>query len=225
MRPSNPVPAALSRTRSSLELLLAGLRWLLTRLVAGVHRAGVGVVALVHGPIARLVRGPVRTVLVGRRVGVSVLVVAVAPVLAALTAGVVATTTGYPPLERWLVGTWTGADPRAAVFVGAALLVGLAAASAARNGGLLPTAALVAAPLFGVAITRYGTTVTTRVGERVVSLPDALAFAFGVAAVGGVVVGVAGYGVGAGCRRAGRVVRADVPNPFDGSDTDGCNDD
>jgi hypothetical protein len=213
MRPSNPVPRALSRTRSSLERLLSSLRWLLTALVAGGRRVGGSAVAIARGPVARLVRGPVSTLLVGRRLGVSVLVGGVAPVLAVLTAAVVASTTGYPPLERWAVGTWTGTDPRAAVFVGAAVLVGLAAASAAVNGGLLPTTVLVAAPLFGVAVTRYGTVVATPYGERVVSLPDAVAFAFGVAAAGGVIAAVVGYAVGAGLRRAGRVVGDDVPMP------------
>jgi hypothetical protein len=216
MRPSNPVPTALNRTRTSLGLLLAGLRWLLARLVASVRRVGARFFAVVRGPVTRLIRGPVATFLLGRRAAVSVLLVGLAPVLTVLTAGAVAATTGYPPLERWVVETWTGTAPRAAVFVGVALLVGLAAASAAVEGGLLPTTVLVAGPLFGVAVTRYGSTVTTHFGERVVSLPDALAFAFGVAAVGGVAVGVVGYGVGAACRRAGRIVRADATLPSRG---------
>jgi hypothetical protein len=216
MRPSNPVPTALNRTRSSLERLVAGLRWLLAGLVAAGRRVGIRSLAVVRGPVGRLVRGPLATLLFGRRAAGAVLLAGVAPVVAVLTAGVVAATTGYPPLERWLVGTWTGTDPHAAVFAGAALFVGLAATSAAVEGGLLPTTALVAGPLFGVAVTRYGTTVSTGVGERVVSLPDALAFAFGVAAVGGVTVGVVGYGIGAALRRAGRIVRADVSLPSRG---------
>lgn len=232
MRPSNPVPTALNRTRSSLELLLSGLRWLLgaslaglrwfvTALASAVRRGGARLAAVVRGPVARFARGPLTTLLVGRRAAVSILLVGFAPVLAALTAGVVASTTGYPPLERWLVGTWTGTDPRAAVFVGCALLVGLAAASGAAKGGLLPAAVLTAGPLFGAAVTRYG----TRFGERVVSLPEALAFALGVAAVGGVAAGVVGYGLGAGLRRAGRTVRADLSLPSRGGDPDGRNDD
>lgn len=205
MRPSNPVPRALDRTRSSLERLLASLRRLLAVLVAGGRRVG--------GKAVAAARGPVSTLLVGRQLGVSVLVAGVAPVLAALTAVAVASTTGYPPLERWVVGTWTGTDPHAAVFVGTAVLVGLAAASAGVNGGLVPTTVLVAAPLFGVAVTRYGTVVATSYGERVVSLPDAVAFAFGVAAVGGTAAGVAGYAVGASLRWASRVVGDDVPMP------------
>jgi hypothetical protein len=216
MRPSNPVPTALNRTRTSVERLVAGLRWLLLSLVAAVRRVGTRSLAVVRGPVARLVRGPLSTLLLGRRAAVSVLLVGLAPVLAVLTAGVVAATTGYPPLERWVVETWTGTDPRATVFVGGALLVGLAAASAVVEGGLLPTTVLVAGPLFGVAVTRYGTTVTTRFGEQVVSLPDALAFALAVAAVGGVAVGVVGYGIGTALRRAGRIVRADATLPSRG---------
>ncbi|AZH25159.1 hypothetical protein [Haloplanus aerogenes] len=168
---------------------------------------------LVRGPAARLVRGPLKTLLLGRRLSVSVVLVALAPLLATLTAGVIASTTGYPPLERWLVETWTGTDPRTVVFVGGVLLVGLAAASAAANAGLLPTVVLVAGPLFGVAMTRYGTVVDRGFGPRVVSLPDATAFAVGVAVVGGVTAGLVGYGLGASLRRAVGVVRADAPIP------------
>lgn len=215
MRPSNPVPAALHRTKSSLELLVTGLRWLVAALVSGTRRLGTWTVAVVRGPVARLARGPVATLLFGRRAAVSVVLVGLAPVLALLTAWAVAATTGYPVLERWVVGTWTGTDPHAAVFVGGALLVGLAATSAAANAGLLPTLLLSAGPLFGAAVTRYGTAVTTHAGERVVSLPDAMAFAFGVAAAGGVLVGAVGYGLGVLVRRGARTVRADPSVPID----------
>jgi len=216
MRPSNPVPTALDRTKSSLGRLLALFHRFVNRVTASGRRLGARMAAVVRGPVIRIIRGPLTTLLLGRRVAVSVTLVVLAPVLAALTASVIATTTGYPPLERWLVDTWTGTDPRAAVFVGSVLLVGLAAASAAANGGLLPTVTLVAGPLFGAAVTRYGTVVTTSFGERVVSLPDAVAFAFAVAAVGGVTTGVVGYGLGAGVRRAVGVVRADASVPLGG---------
>ncbi|MFB6255617.1 MAG: hypothetical protein ABEH58_02640 [Haloplanus sp.] len=215
MRPSKPIPAALYRTKSSLELLVTGLRWLVMALVSGVCRLGARAVAVVRGPVSRLVRGPVATFLFGRRAAVSVVLVGLAAVIAALTAWVVAATTGYPTLERWVVGTWTGTDPHAAVFVGGAFLVGLAAASAAANAGLLPTLLLPAGSLFGAGVTRYGTVVTAHAGDRAVSLPDALAFALGVAAVGGVLVGVAGYGLGALGRRGAQLVRADPPVPVD----------
>jgi len=132
MPPSNPVPTALDRTRSSLGYLFAGLRWLATVLAtgvvtllgwtgAGLHRLGAAVAGL-RGPVVRVVRGPLAALVLGRRAAVSVILAGGAPVLAVLTAGLVATTVGYHPLERWLVGTWTGTDPRVAVFVGAALL-------------------------------------------------------------------------------------------------------
>lgn len=224
MRPSTMVPTALRRTESSLRRLASGCYWFVSLVVAAVYRVGTRVntavrrgtawfVALARGPVSRFVRGPVTTCLCGRRAAVSVVLLGLAPVLAALAAGVVTATTGYPPLERWLVETWTGTDPQAVVFMGVALLVGLAAASAAVEGGLVPTTGLVAAPLFGVAVTRYGTVTTTRFGEHVVSLPDAVAFALSVAAVGGVSIGVVGYGLGAGLRRAGRVVRAEASMP------------
>jgi hypothetical protein len=133
---------------------------------------------------------------------------------AAVTAWGVATTTGYPPLEAWLAGTWNGTNPHGVVFAGVTLLVTLAAASAAVNAGLFPTTTLVAGPLFGLGLTRYGTVVSTGYGQHVVSLPEALAFASAVAAVGGVTFGVAGYVLGAGCRRAARIVRADTALPF-----------
>ncbi|RMB13613.1 hypothetical protein ATH50_2052 [Haloplanus aerogenes] len=228
MRPSNPVPAALRSSKSSLRWLRSAFRRLRQFLTSSVQRSRRWIVAtvgwvvvvigeplarLVRGPAARLVRGPLKTLLLGRRLSVSVVLVALAPLLATLTAGVIASTTGYPPLERWLVETWTGTDPRTVVFVGGVLLVGLAAASAAANAGLLPTVVLVAGPLFGVAMTRYGTVVDRGFGPRVVSLPDATAFAVGVAVVGGVTAGLVGYGLGASLRRAVGVVRADAPIP------------
>lgn len=219
MPPSNPVPAALDRTRSSLGYLFAGLRWLVTALAAGLvaslgwtgsglRRLGAAVAAL-RGPVVRVVRGPLAALVLGRRAAVAVILAGLAPILAVLTAGLVATTVGYHPLEQWLVGTWTGTDPRIAVFVGAALLVGLAAAGAVAQAGLVPTSVLVAAPVFGVAITRYGTTVSTYGGERVVSLPEAVAVAAGVAAIGSVAVVAVGYPLGAATRRAVRIVRAE----------------
>ena len=224
MRPSNFAPAALRRTESSLRRVLSGCYWLLSAVAAGllsvgtwslavVRRVGAWSVAVARGPVSRVVRGPLATLLCGRRAAVSVSLLGLAPVLAALTAGAVTATTGYPPLERWLVETWTGTDPRTVVFVGGVLLVGLAAASAAANAGLLPTVVLVAGPLFGVAMTRYGTVVDRGFGPRVVSLPDATAFAVGVAVVGGVTAGLVGYGLGASLRRAVSVVRADAPIP------------
>ncbi|WP_251344111.1 hypothetical protein [Haloplanus halophilus] len=224
MRPSTSVPTALNRTKSSLALLLsgaawllgrlaAGTSWLLSRLVGGGRRLRRRAESVLRGPVSRVVRGPLLTFLLGRRAAVSVALVGLGALLGAVTAWGVAATTGYPPLEGWLAGTWDGTDPQAVVFVGGALLLALAAASAALNAGFLPTTLLVAGPLFGLGLTRYGTVVSTRYGQHVVSLPEALAFAFAVAAVGAGTLGVAGYVLGAGCRRAVRVVRADAALP------------
>jgi hypothetical protein len=210
MRPSTAVPTALNRAGSSLAVLLGLCRRLLGVARSGIHRLHTRAGTTLRGPVARTVRGPFATLVVGRRTAVSVILTGLAPVLAALTAGAIATTTGHPPLERWLVETWTGTDPHPVVFAGAAFLVGLAAASAAAKAGLVPTSVLVAAPVFGVAVTRYGTAVSTHAGERVVSLPDAVAVATGVAVVGSVATVAVGYPLGAACRRAVRLVRADV---------------
>lgn len=167
----------------------------------------VGAAAAVRGSaVARL-----GTFLFGRREAVSIVTVLVSLVLAPAVAWWVATTTGYPPIEEWARGTWTGTDPRAVVFVGVALLVGLGAASAAANSGLVPTTLLVTAPLFGLAATRYGTRyVDPALGSRVVSLPEAIEFATAVAVLGGVPLGIAGFLVGALLRRAVRRTGVDA---------------
>lgn len=76
------------------------------------------------------------------------------------------------------------------------LVVAAGATSAALNSGLLPTAVLVAGPVFGALLTRYGTE-----SPRLVSLPDAVVFAAGVAVVGGGLLGLLSFVVGAGMRR------------------------
>jgi hypothetical protein len=153
---------------------------------------------LFEGPVRRVVAGPIRTGLFGRRIDVSILVTLLAPVLALATAWWLGSTVGYETLEQWIRGTWYGTSPSAFVFLAAALLVALGAVSAGVNSGLVPTALLVAAPTFGAAVTRYGTEVTYSWGTKVVSLPNAvgvaavLALAFGVPfAVGGFLVGTA----------------------------------
>ena len=72
-----------------LELVVAGLRWLVAALVSGTRRLGVWTLAAVRGPVARFARGPVATLLFGRRAAISVVLVGFAPALAALTAWVV----------------------------------------------------------------------------------------------------------------------------------------
>jgi hypothetical protein len=216
MRPSTAVPTALNRAKSTLADLAAVAAGLLVGVVAAAGRLRARGAALARGPVRRAIRGPLVTLVLGRRAARSVTAVALGGVLAAATAVAVATTTGYHALAEWTVGTWTGTDPRAAIFVGGALLVALAAASAAANDGVVPTALLVAGPLFGAVVTRYGTTVSTYGGARVVSLPEAVAVAAGVAAVGGAAVTAVGYPLGVACRRAVRIVRASAPSPFGG---------
>jgi hypothetical protein len=213
MLPSRDVLTGFSRIAAAFARLRDGCRRAFARTRTLLGAAGTRTRTALGGAGARLLADSVRTFLFGRRAAVSVLVATLGVVLAGATAWGVASITGYPPLERWLGETWTGTDPHAVVFLATFLLVALAAASAASNAGLLPTAALVAGPLFGVGLTRYGTVVSTGYGQYVVSLPEAVAFAAAVAAIGGAAVTVVGYAVGAGLRRAVRVVRADPKYP------------
>lgn len=157
------------------------------------------------GPAARTLTGPVATVLLGRRRDVSASTLVVAPALAVATEWWVATRLGWPAVRAWTLGTWYGTAPRTAVFLWAAALVALAAASAAVNSGVLPTTLLAAGPVFGVAFTRYGT--AAGAGDAVVSLPDAAAVAAALALLYGVPLALAGFVVGAGVRRAARGLR------------------
>ena len=100
MRPFTAVSTALNRTRAALGLLRTGTAWLAGRAVAGGRRVG--------SRAASLARGPLRTVLLGRRRATSVALVGLGALLAAVTARGVAATTGYPPLERRLGETWRG---------------------------------------------------------------------------------------------------------------------
>lgn len=164
------------------------------------------------GPAKTAIVGPVRTLLVGRRAGVSVATTLLAAVVAPAVAWWVATTTGYPPIERWVAGTWNGTDPHAIVFAWVVVLVGIGALHAAANSGLVPTALLVMAPVFGLAVTRYGTRYTDPfLGPQVVSLPEALAFATAVAVVGGLPLALAGFLVGEGLRRSVAAAGIDLP--------------
>jgi hypothetical protein len=162
---------------------------------------------LLDGPVSAAIRGPVRTALLGRRLEVSLVALLLAPVLAVGTAWWVASTVGFTTLEQWVRGTWTGTNPSLAVFVAVALLVALGAVSAGVNSGLLPTSALVAAPVFGAAVTRYGTTVAHTWGTTVVSLPNAVGVAALVAVAVGGPIGLSGFLVGAALRRVVAVLR------------------
>lgn len=171
------------------------------------------------GPAKRFVSGPLRVALVGRRTDVSLLVVLLAPALALAVTWWVGSTVGYETIVEWVRGTWFGTNPTLSVFAAAFALVVLGAISAAVNSGLLPTSLLVSAPVFGAAVTRYGTTVTYTWGTDVVSLPNAVGMATLLALSFGVPLGVAGFLLGRLSRRLVTVLRgqsgpaAPVKNP------------
>jgi hypothetical protein len=157
--------------------------------------------------LRRSLAGPVGRALLGRRAAASLGVTARGLALAPVVAWWVGTGLGYPVVERWVIGTWTGTDPRTVVLVWFGLLAAAATLSGALNDGLVPTAVLVAGPLFGLAVTRYGTGAGA---GRVVSLPEAVGVAVAVAAVAGLPLALAGLLLGAGLRRAVAAARADL---------------
>lgn len=222
MRPVRPslrsaVDTAVSTLVFAATLLLdattaaASLLWRslggVARRVRRLWRRGKRRAITLSGPAKRVVAGPLRAVLLGRRAGRSLLVVLSSPVLALATAWWVGSAVSYESLVASVRGTWFGTDPALSVFVAVTALLLLAAVSAAANSGILPTTLLVSAPIFGAALTRYGTTVTYAWGVEVVSLPNAV----GVAVVFGVGFGtpiaVAGFLLGACLRRAGTILR------------------
>ena len=191
-----------SWTRSAVERLWRWLRTAVELARSVATRAGARTRDVAAGPARDLATGPVRTALLGRRTDASLLVVLTAPVLAAVAAWWVLTAVGGPgTLGNWVTGTWSGTDPSVALAVAVTLVVAAGATSAAVNSGLLPTTVLVAGPVFGALLTRYGTE-----SPRLVSLPDAVVFAAGVAVVGGELLGVLSFVVGAGVRRVVRVL-------------------
>lgn len=179
------------------------------------HRAS----QLLSGPAKDFVSGPLRVFLLGRRTDVSLLVTLVAPVLALAATWWVGSTVGYETLVAWVRGTWFGTDPSLAVFAAAGALVVLGSISAAGNSGVLPTSLLVSAPIFGAAVTRYGTTVTYTWGTQVVSLPNAVGTAILFALGFGLPLAVTGFLLGGLLRRVVTIFRgqsgptAPVENP------------
>lgn len=157
--------------------------------------------------------------LLGRRLDVSLLLCLLAPVLAMLTLWWVGATVEYGALERAVRGTWSGRAPSQGVFLAVAALLSLALISATLNSGLLPTTVLVAAPIFGAAVTRYGTTVTYEWGATVVSLPNAVGVGLVVALGFGAPIAVGGFVLGAGLRRVGVVLHTNggEPTPVEGN--------
>jgi hypothetical protein len=197
------------------SILLGALSWLVAKTVRVAHgtvwlASGLRSV-LAHtserardaltGPVKERIAGPLRDVLVGRRLDVSLLVVLLAPVFALASAWWVGSTVDYATLEGWVRGTWYGTDPVLAVFLAVAGLLALGTISAALNSGLVPTTVLVAAPIFGMAVTRYGTGVTYNWGTTVVSLPDAVGVAGIFALAFGVPIAICGFLLGSGLRR------------------------
>lgn len=198
---------------STLAWLAAAL-WTLSSWVRAVGAAAAGLVRAtlnrthrVLEPATRRAVGPVRAGLVGRRLDVSLVAVLLAPLLALVTAWWVGSTVGFGTLADWVVGTWTGRDPVFVVFLAAGALVGLGAVSAGVNSGLVPTVLLVAGPLFGAGVTRYGTHHPLYRSTEVVSLPEALAAGGAVAVAFGVPLGLVGFCLGVGVRRVAAVLR------------------
>ena len=188
------------------------LRWLVRALRARGNIARDRTSTLLSGPVKRFVVGPLQVILLGKRRDVSLLVLLLAPALALGTAWWVGSTVGYETVAEWVRGTWYGTSPSVPVFIAAALLVALAAISAAVNSGLLPTTVLVAAPLFGTAVTRYGTEVTYSWGTTTVSLPEAVGVATMLSFTFGLPLAVCGFLVGSAVRRIVAVI-AGGPGP------------
>lgn len=161
------------------------------------------------GPTATGVRGTLRVGLLGRRLDVSLLTALLAPVLALVTAWWVGSTIGFPALADQVVGTWTGRSPHLAVFLAAGVLIGLGGVSAAVNSGLVPTFLLVAGPLFGAGVTRYGRSQTYYGNLEVVSFPEAILGGLAVAVAFGVPLALAGFCLGVCGRRVADVLRGD----------------
>lgn len=159
----------------------------------------------ISGPVNQFVSGPLRTVLLGTRRDVSLFIALLSPILALITFWGVVSTVGYETLTEWIRGTWFGTDPSLAIFLAVGGLLVLGAVSAGTNSGLFPTSLLVAAPIFGAAVTRYGTTVSYAWGSRVVSLPNAVGIAILFALGAGIPVAVSGFLLGRTLRRVVRV--------------------
>lgn len=152
--------------------------------------------AILSGPVKQFVVGPLRVILLGKRRDVSLLVGLSSPVLALIAAWWVGSTVGYETLTAWVRGTWFGTEPSLGIFLSVSGLLALGAISAGINSGLLPTGLLVSAPIFGAAVTRYGTTVTYTWGSQVVSLPNAVGMAILFALGFGIPVTVSGFILG-----------------------------
>jgi hypothetical protein len=157
------------------------------------------------GSVKEFLAGPLRVALLGKRRDVSLFVTLLSPVLALVTAWWVASTSGYETLTTMVRGTWFGTAPSLLVFLAVGGVLALGAVSAGVNSGLLPTAVLVRAPIFGASVTGYWTAVNHELGSQVVSLPNAVGVAFLFGLCVGIALAVAGFPVG---RTLSRVVHA-----------------
>jgi len=155
--------------------------------------------AATDAPATRTAAGVVRSGLFGRRRDLTAAILVAAPVLALASAWGVGATVGFHSLYDWSVGTWYGTAPRIWVFVAVGALAALGIASAAANSGLVPTALLVAAPVFGAGLTSYGTAFGI---YDTVSLPAAAQVGAAAALVVGLPLGACAFVVGVGLRRA-----------------------
>lgn len=158
---------------------------------------------LLGGPLRDVVTGPAKRALFGRRLEVSATVLLIAPLLAVAT-NYWASLIGYMRIRNWVRGTWFGTDPQTAVFLAVGVLLALAAVSAALNSGLLPTALLVTAPVFGIAFTRYGQTLEY---YGTVGIPNAVAVGCVLAVAFGVPIACTGFALGAIGRRTVSTLR------------------
>jgi len=207
----SPLQTAISEASTFLamtvERIAGAIRSIVLTLVTILQRVARGLWSLgtaahrkssmvLSGPVKQFVTGPLRTILLGNHRAVSLSIALFSPILALITAWWVGSTVGYETLTAWVRGTWFGTEPSLAVFLGAGGLLVLGAVSAGVNSGLLPTGLLVSAPVFGAAITRYGTTVTYTWGSTVVSLPNAVGMAILFALGFGVPLTVSGFVLG-----------------------------
>jgi len=186
-----------------LGALLTGIATTVRRHLGGAtgyaHTAAGQVRAAADAPATRTAACAIRTGLGGRRTDLTAAALVAVPPLALGAAWGVTATVGFARLHEWAVGTWYGTDPQALVFVAVGALLVLGAAHAAVNSGLIPTALLVAAPVFGAGAASYGTSFGY---YETVSLPVAGQVGAAAALVVGVPLGAVAFLAGVGLRRA-----------------------
>lgn len=128
-------------------------------------------------------RSTVRTLLLGRDTNVSMFIGLVALLGVGVSSWWISSTIGADPLAEAAVDTWTGQSLDQTVLLATVALVTTGVVSAAINSGLVPTFLLVASPLFGAGLARYGTAQTVLGTTHVVSLNEAFLDGAGAAIV------------------------------------------